>query len=103
MDENAFRRRTYAAFIALLDNYSAETGTAESFTRTERNEEVTFLDAVMQTKPMQFCHRYCIARDGDKIPEDPDEFKELLHKIWFKLSESFAHTKFCGDRLLQLC
>mmetsp|Transcript_3736 Transcript_3736/g.10032 ORF Transcript_3736/g.10032 Transcript_3736/m.10032 type:complete len:480 (-) Transcript_3736:172-1611(-) len=80
-----FRRPTYKAFIALLDNYSAETGIAEVVTNTERREVSTFLRAIMQTGPMQFCHKYCRANAPDKVPSDRDGFMKLLHKIWFEL------------------
>ena len=39
----------------------------------------------METKPMQFCHRYCRAKKPDLVPSDRDGFVRLLQKIWFDL------------------
>lgn len=85
VDRACFQRPTYAAFIALLDNYSAETGVAEVVSDAERSEVSTFLNAVMETKPMQFCHQYCRAKDPNGVPSSSQEFKGLLKKIWFDL------------------
>jgi poly(U)-specific endoribonuclease len=58
----------------------------------------------MQTAPMQFCHKYCVAK-GKDVPRDPSEFKKLLHKIWFDMyrrggrggdSSGFEHV-FVGE------
>ena len=70
VDPKCFKRPTYSAFIALLDNYSAETGIEEVVTDAERREVWNFLNCIMETKPMQFCHKYCHARDPDKVPGD---------------------------------
>lgn len=82
-----FRRPTYRRFIALLDNYVAKTGTAERVTGEERKENRDFIDAIMQTAPMQFCHAYCRANAKQKgsVPSDVIGFKKLLHRIWFDL------------------
>lgn len=77
-------RPTYAAFVALLDNYTAETGVAEHVTDAERAEVQRFLNAIMETAPMQFCHKYCLA-NAQSIPSDRAGFSRLLHKIWFQL------------------
>jgi poly(U)-specific endoribonuclease len=83
VDRQALKRPTYAAFCALLDNYSAEVGIAENVTQTERREVKTFLKAVLNTPPMQFCHKYCHAHG--KAPQDTAGFSKLLHNIWFDL------------------
>mmetsp|Transcript_31378 Transcript_31378/g.46280 ORF Transcript_31378/g.46280 Transcript_31378/m.46280 type:complete len:467 (+) Transcript_31378:134-1534(+) len=83
VDKGALRRPSYRTFMALLDNYEAECGTAEKVTSTERKENIDFLNAIMQTAPMQFCHKY-LQKKG-KASGDPTEFKKLLHKIWFDL------------------
>lgn len=81
-----FRRPTYRSFIALLDNYSAQTGESEKVTSNERRENQQFIDAVMQTGPMQFCHSYCRVHAKSKdVPSDTGGFKKLLHRIWFDL------------------
>mmetsp|Transcript_20566 Transcript_20566/g.23292 ORF Transcript_20566/g.23292 Transcript_20566/m.23292 type:complete len:483 (+) Transcript_20566:139-1587(+) len=84
VDSSAFLRSTYKAFIALLDNYTAETGTTEYVSRAEKQEIWTFLRAIMQSGPMQFCHKYCVA-NGSDIPVDSEEFMKLLYRIWFQL------------------
>ena len=77
-------RPTYRAFCALLDNYIAETGVAESVSDSERSEVKTFLRAIMETAPMQFCHKYCRA-NSENVPSDKEGFIDMLHKIWFQL------------------
>lgn len=105
VDESIFRvRSTYKTFIALLDNYSAETGIKEVVTNTELTEVKLFLRSVMETKPMQFCHRYCHAKKPSLVPNDRDGFIALLQKIWFDLysrevygdSSGFEHV-FVGE------
>jgi poly(U)-specific endoribonuclease len=85
VEKEVWRRPTYAAFVALLDNYI--TGSAEIVTDTERCEITNFLNAIMETAPMQFCHKYCHAKDPEKVPPLSDRrgFIKLLHKIWFEL------------------
>ena len=103
VDPVALQRPTYRTFMALLDNYNAHTGSAEVVSSSERRETWDFLDAIMQTKPMQFCHRYCCHKDSS-VPDDPQEFKRRLYKIWFELyrrdtsndSSGFEHV-FVGE------
>ena len=83
VDGSVFKRPTYKAFTALLDNYSSEIGVAERVTNTERAEVKAFLRAVMQTPCMQFCHQYC-QKHGD-APADKAGFSQLLQKIWFDM------------------
>jgi len=85
VDKNALRRPTYRGFMALLDNYKAETGEAEDVSSEERKENWAFLNAILETAPMQFCHKYLHQKDPEKIPSDTQEFKRLLYKIWFDL------------------
>jgi len=85
VDAQVWQRPTYKAFTALLDNYIAATGAAESVTDSERAEVQAFLDAVMQTAPMQFCHLYCHKHKPDAVPSSQAGFKKLLHSIWFDL------------------
>jgi len=79
-----FRRKTYHTFIALLDNYTSEVGVSEKVTHKERGENQRFLDAIMQTAPMQFCHAYCVEH-GDDVPKSKQGFMKLLDDIWFDL------------------
>ena len=48
-----FEVETYKRFLALLDNYSRETGVEEVVTAEELREDAAFLQAIMRTKPMQ--------------------------------------------------
>ena len=85
VDQRQFSYRpTFRTFYALLDNYVAQTGVAENATDTERHEIKAFLRAIVETAPMQFCHKYCRAND-DSIPSDKEGFVKLLHGIWFQL------------------
>jgi len=85
VDKKAFNRPTYKHFLTLMDNYISKTGTAENISDTERSEIRSFLLAIMQTGPMQFCHKYCHAQKPEEVPEDKDGFMKLLHGIWFEL------------------
>lgn len=89
VNRQVFQRPTFNAFRSLLDNYSAYTGDEEEVTQKEVKEMRSFLSAVMETAPMKYCHQYCLAKgveyDGDPIPDDETDFKEVLNSIWFKL------------------
>jgi len=87
VDNRIFRRPTYRSFIALLDNYVAQTGISETVGGQERMENRAFIDAIMETGPMQFCHSYCRAnaKHEGSVPSDLTGFKKLLHRIWFEL------------------
>merc|ERR1711935_623215 len=104
VDRRALRRPTYRTFAALLDNYNAQTGQAERVTNAERRENSDFLDAIMQTAPMQFCHKYLQKKIPDKVSSSQSKFKKLLNTIWFELyrrggaldSSGFEHV-FVGE------
>jgi len=104
VDKQALRRPTYRAFMALLDNYKSQTGQAETVSSHERTENWTFLKTIMQTAPMQFCHKYLHSKKPDEIPADTAGFTKLLYKIWFDLyrrsgskdSSGFEHV-FVGE------
>jgi len=95
VDSSVFRRPTYKTFYALLDNYVAQTGTEENVTDAERQEVWDFLSAIMQTAPMQFCHKYCCANNPD-VPSDTKGFLKLLHKIWFDMYRRSGTTDSSG-------
>ena len=80
------------AFRALLDNYEADTKWPEKVTAREERENWHFLDVVMDTEVMRTAHEFLVFHD--KAPADINEFKQLLHDIWFKL-----YTRRRGDRL----
>jgi poly(U)-specific endoribonuclease len=85
VNANVWKKPTFAAFVALLDNYQSNTGQAESMGDKERAEIDYFLDAVMETQPMQLCHAYCHAQQPENIPSDKAAFKKLLFRVWFEL------------------
>ena len=56
------QRSTYSLFFALLDNYHAQTGTAEHFSQAENREMTEFLDAVCQTPCVQYVHNLLVSK-----------------------------------------
>jgi poly(U)-specific endoribonuclease len=82
-------RPTYAAFRALLNNYAARTGVEEEVSRDELGEQDAFLDAIMETEPMKYLHRYCLVKnaryDGREVTDDESDFKDVLRRMWFDL------------------
>lgn len=85
VDRDVFRRPTYKTFLALCDNYTPEVGKKEVVTRGEMRENWNFLEAIMQSQPMQFCHKFCHQKNPDLVPASAKGFKEILYKLWFKL------------------
>lgn len=87
VDRDARLRPTYGALIALLDHYS-DTDTLHTkmiVTDPSNCKQVwAFLNAIMQTAPMQYCHKYCHAHNPKRVPADNHGFVQLLHKIWFE-------------------
>lgn len=85
VDPDALKRPTFKLFMALLDNYKASTGAAENVSSQERQEAMDFLKAIMESAPMQFCHKYLTSKGADGVPKDTSAFMKLLYKIWFEL------------------
>eukprot|EP00536_Pseudo-nitzschia_multiseries_P017987 jgi/Psemu1/53534/gm1.53534_g len=104
VDRDAIGRPTYRAFIALLDNYKSQTGNRETTTSREEKEIDAFLHAILQTGPMQYCHKYLRAKKGSEIPSSLSGFQKHLHDMWFDLyrrqqandSSGFEHV-FVGE------
>jgi len=100
--EKFFATPTYKAFYALLDNYVATTGVAETVTAEESRENRAFIDALMETAPMKYLHNYLAEKK--LAPRSLQEFKALLDRIWFSLfrretandSSGFEHV-FVGE------
>jgi poly(U)-specific endoribonuclease len=82
-------RPTYHAFKQLLDNYTVDTRTREEVTERERDEAHAFLNAIMETAPMKYCHQYCLVKDasyeGRSVPRNENEFVKILETMWFEL------------------
>ncbi|KAG1653594.1 hypothetical protein FOA52_009101 [Chlamydomonas sp. UWO 241] len=77
-----------------MDNYSAQTGTGETDSQQERAEQSAFLDAIMETGPMQFCHKYLVAKG--KVPADVKGFKNALYQMWFSFYRREQQNDSCG-------
>jgi len=105
-----FRKRpTFTTFVALLNNYSAYVGQEEDVTEQELQENRAFLNEIMKTAPMKYCHQYCVAKNvtykGREISTNESKFKQILNSIWFELysrsggrkdSSGFEHV-FVGE------
>lgn len=89
VNRQIFERPSFKTFYHLLDNYSASTGDEEHVSSKELRENRAFLDAVMETAPMKYCHQYCLAKgteyQGEPVSKDESGFKRILNDIWFKL------------------
>lgn len=104
VDSAVWKRPTYNAFYQLLDNYVSSTGEAERVTSAEKREVQEFLKVIMETPPMQFCHRYCREKKPGDVPESKSGFAKMLQTIWFDLyrregaldSSGFEHV-FVGE------
>ncbi|XP_032895241.1 poly(U)-specific endoribonuclease-B-like [Amblyraja radiata] len=53
VNEDVCKKKTFSAFISLLDNYEADRGHPEVITPEEENEIHSFLDALMETRVLQ--------------------------------------------------
>jgi poly(U)-specific endoribonuclease len=103
IDEAALSQPTFRAFISLLDNYVASTGTAEVVSAEELSENRRFLGLIMDTKPMQYVHQYLIAKQLTKATTR-EAFIQVLNELWFGLyrrkvtndSSAFEHV-FLGE------
>lgn len=102
-------RPTFTTFISLLNNYSAHTGEKEDVTEEELQENREFLNEVMKTAPMKYCHQYCVAKRityrGNEISDSESQFKQVLNSLWFDMysrsggvrdSSGFEHV-FVGE------
>jgi poly(U)-specific endoribonuclease len=104
VDAAVWKRPTYQAFYQLLDNYISHTGQAETVSAAEKKEVQEFIAAIMETAPMQFCHKYCHAKKPSEVPASRADFVQLLQKVWFELyrrdgsldSSGFEHV-FIGE------
>ncbi|KXZ46905.1 hypothetical protein GPECTOR_39g399 [Gonium pectorale] len=85
---------TFIIFYNLLDNYQRETGEAEVETAQERKETSDFLDAVMATKVMKYCHKYCAKRGV--APAGTADFKKVLYQMWFAFYRRDGQNDSCG-------
>ncbi|KAG9290932.1 hypothetical protein G9A89_011082 [Geosiphon pyriformis] len=97
------QKPTFKSFIALLDNYIAQTGIAEVVDHNEISENLNFLKLTWATAPMQYVYHYLIAKG--KVKNNEREFQANLNKMWFNMyrregrkgdSSAFEHV-FLGE------
>lgn len=95
------------AFIALLDNYEADTTKAETYSKQEQQEMDIFMQVLLRKPHMQFIHKVLVA--WGKVGPDPAEFASRIYEIWFtqygkgrgpKTSSGFEHV-FVGEQDVQ--
>jgi len=102
VNENVFQRPTFASFCALLDNYERNVGTSEVVTVEELKEDRTFLEIILRTPVMKYCHRYLVAKN--LASQNEEDFIQQLNQLWFSLygrkcandSSGFEHV-FVGE------
>ncbi|KAM8977564.1 uridylate-specific endoribonuclease [Pelodytes ibericus] len=102
VNEEIFKRPTYAAFIALTNNYVRKTGTDESYSPEELKEQKHFLAEIMKTKLMKELYKFFHQK---AMYGTEKEFVDDLQKMWFGLysrstgekdSSGFEHV-FVGE------
>lgn len=100
---DVFRRPTYARFYALLDNYTAIEGVREHITDEKKQEEISFIEEISRSGPIQYLFKYLAAQGI--ASKSHEEFKQHLHSLWFGLygrggahgsSSAFEHV-FVGE------
>lgn len=72
---------TYAAMIAIFDNYIPETGIPETCSTPCRDEEDAFLDEILRTEPIRLLHSWL--HDQGLASASESEFKNELRQYWF--------------------
>ncbi|KAM4044854.1 uridylate-specific endoribonuclease D-like [Anomaloglossus baeobatrachus] len=81
-EDKLFTRPTFARLISLLDNYVKNTGTVETFSNEEIQEQVAFIDEVFQTTIMKKLSSFFISKGYYTTVED---FENDLREMWFGL------------------
>jgi len=94
---------TFAAFSKLFDNYLPSPGQVEDHTEAELQEELDFLQEVMNTEVMKTALQYL--QDRGVFSGSETDWVDYLFEIWFKMydrakvtlgSSGFEHT-FLGE------
>jgi len=91
VSREALARPTYKAFVALLDNYETATGVAEEVTPKELRENWEFINACYKTDCMRLCYQYL--KFKKIINKSPEEFKQDLYDMWFKMYRRSRETR----------
>jgi poly(U)-specific endoribonuclease len=94
---------TFTRMIAMFDNYTPQTGIAETCGAACDAEEDAFLDAILLTEPIRLLHTFLI---GEGLASaSVVDFKNELRQYWFMKytrsggpldSSGFEHT-FCAE------
>lgn len=72
-------------FVALLDNYEREVGKQERITAEEKQEMADFIDALAETKVIQFVFHYLQVHGKDKRCaqlKSVTDFCNLIYDLW---------------------
>lgn len=109
VDRCVFERRTYHLFHKLLDNYERGVGIRETVTAEELSENNVFLNAVLDTAPMQYTYNWLTK--NKKFVGDMSSFKKKLDSIWFGMyrrqttndSSGFEHVFLGEERDGKIC
>lgn len=94
VSKRVWNKASFKQFYDLLDNYEAETGVDETETYEERKEQSEFLDSIMDSKPMQYCHKYLIEKG--LMEPDARAFKKALYQMWFSFYVREQGRDSCG-------
>lgn len=102
VNEARFSEPTYAAYLALLNNYNERVGIVESCSTTCQSERDNWLNLIMQTQPMQIAHDFLSA--NGLASSTVSGFINELKTYWFNFysrssvldSSGFEHV-FVGE------
>ncbi|CAM8937265.1 unnamed protein product [Rhodiola kirilowii] len=103
LNEDVFRKPTYARFFSLLDNYNPNAGSKEVVTSEERQEQAAFIEEISRTAPIKYLYKYL--SEKRVISESYQDFKRTMTSLWFDLygrggtsscSSAFEHV-FVGE------
>ena len=85
-EEHPFwRSKVTRTFAALLDNYEREVGKQERITAEEKQEMADFIDALTETKVIQFVFHYLQVHGKDKRCarlKSMTDFCNLIYDLW---------------------
>jgi poly(U)-specific endoribonuclease len=102
VNEDRFNEPTYAAYLALLNNYNERVGVVESCNTNCQSERDNWLNLIMQTQPMQIAYDFLSANGLAAATEAG--FISELKTYWFDFysrssvldSSGFEHV-FVGE------
>uniref|UniRef100_A0A0N5A709 Endoribonuclease n=1 Tax=Parastrongyloides trichosuri TaxID=131310 RepID=A0A0N5A709_PARTI len=104
VNSSLFKKPTYKAYLALMDNYIPEVGKEENITLAKDREIKNFFKAIMKTRIGSKLFKFLKSKEY-KHTKTKYEFEKLLKQIWFGLytrskgvsdSSGFEHV-FMGE------